>query len=681
MLPWLLAARPAGMAGADPVPDRGGSGRLGALRSNLVQVGPWRLLATFVVLIGAMLVARLSWDVPLLLIAERGLYDVRVFVTAPKVDQDQRVVLVTFIEETLRNTGKRSPLDRVLLGKALTNLDRLGARAIGVDVLIDQPQPGDAVLEAAMRSMRTPTYFAFTTNAANREFVFPWQEAYMRSLFARVASGATRPASIRLDVDSDNAWRVWPAAVAAPPPLLVDALTGSSRFTGFSGAVVFRKPAFKEKEVFARYQIDLFGDPETAEAFRPAIAGKIVLIGADLPEADRFITPFTRLLGTTTAGVELHATLIAQALDGVKPKPIPGGLLWAAAVLVVLLAALTGGFDLPVRLVAPLAIAQLGAIVLGPVALQNAGFDTHGLPAFGWAAGWLIAIIAASTTARIVGAEQRRFAQGALGKYLPRDVARQILRSPERLALSGERREIHALFTDIEGFTSMCQSLAPEMVAAMLNDYLDTMSDIVLDHGGTIDKFVGDAVVAFWGAPLARPDDAQRALAAAIAMAAAGERLMNQPVGRPPMGRTRVGLHRGEAVVGNFGGDGRIQYTALGDAMNVAARLEGANKTLKSNVLVSREAAEPIGLDKFRPLGRIRVRGRDKPIEVYEPVGSGSAVADADLAAAYARFEAGDSAALAVLRARAAAAPGDRALALLVERLASVGPGGAFDLD
>lgn len=668
------------MAGAEPVPDRGGS-RLAGLRSNLVQVGPWRLLATFIVLIGAVLVARLAWNVPLLLIAERGLYDVRVDVTARKVDQDQRVVLVTFVEETLRNTGKRSPLDRVLLGKALTNLDRLGARTIGVDVLIDQPQPGDAVLEAAMRSMRTPTYFAFTTNAANGEFVFPWQEAYMRALFARVASGATRPASIRLDVDSDNAWRVWPAPVAAPPPLLVDALTASPRFTGFSGAVVFRKPAFDDRPVFASYQIDLFGDPETAEAFRPAIAGKIVLIGADLPEADRFITPFTRLSGNTTAGVALHATLIAQALDGVKPKPIRGGLLWAAAALVVLLAALTGGFDLPVRLVAPLAIAQLAAIVLGPVALQNAGFDTHGLPAFGWAAGWLIAIIAASTTARIVGAEQRRFAQGALGKYLPRDVARQILRSPERLALSGERREIHALFTDIEGFTAMCQSLAPEIVAAMLNDYLDTMSDIVLDHGGTIDKFVGDAVVAFWGAPLARPDDAERALAAAVAMAAAGERLMDQPIGRPPMGRTRVGLHRGEAVVGNFGGDGRIQYTALGDAMNVAARLEGANKTLKSNVLVSREAAEPIGLQRFRPLGRIRVRGRDKPIEVYEPLGSGAAVADPDLVAAYARFEAGDRAALAVLRARAAAAPGDRALALLVERLVAVGPGGAFDLD
>jgi adenylate cyclase len=695
------ASPSAGIAAADP-----GTSRFGAFRAGLTQIGPWRLLAMAAVLIGAVFVARLAWQVPLLLIAERGLYDIRVDVTAPRVDQDQRVVLVTFVEETLRNTGKRSPLDRVLLGRALANLDRLGARGIGVDVLIDQPQPGDAGLEAAMAAMRTPTFFAFTTSADTGDYVFPWQEAYLRGLFARVGGGATRPASIRLDVDSDNAWRAWPRAVRQPPALLVDAITGPhgyagfrdpagyagfrdpagyaggrKDFTGFSGAVVFRKPAFVDRPVFASYQVDLFGDAETAEAFRSAIAGKIVLIGADLPEADRFITPFTRLSGKTTAGVELHATLIAQALDGRRPVPIPSALLWAAALLTVAAAALTGGFDLSVRLVVPLALAQLAIIIGGPVVLQAAGFDTYGLPGFGLGAGWLIGITAASTTARLVGAEQRRFAQGALGKYLPRDVARQILRNPERLALSGERREIHALFSDIEGFTSMCQSLAPEIVAAMLNEYLDRMSDIVLAHGGTIDKFVGDAVVAFWGAPLARADDAQRALAAAIAMAAAGQQLMTQPAGRPPLGRTRIGLHRGVAVVGNFGGDGRIQYTALGDAMNVAARLEGANKTLKSSVLVSHEAAAPIGLDRFRPLGRVRVRGRDRPIEVYEPVGAGSAVADPALAAAYARFDAGDAAALAVLQAAAAAAPADRTLGLLVERLAHVGPGGVFDLD
>ncbi len=656
--------------------------RFGVLRSALVQAGWLRLVATLGVLALAVVMARFGWQLPVLLAAERGLYDVRTAITAPRVDQDGRVVLVTFTEETLAATGKRSPLDRVLLGRALANLDRLGPRAIGVDILIDQPQPDDDKLETALQAMKTPTWFAYSTNADNGEFIMPWQEKHLRDLFARVAQGSVRPASIRLDVDSDNAWRTWPSPAKAPPKLLVNAITGAPGFETFTGASVFRKPRFVGRPVFASFPIDLFAEPETAAAMADAVAGKIVLIGADLPESDRFITPFTRLTGATTAGVELHATLIAQALDGRRPLPIPGLLLWAAAIAVVLLAAITGGFDLPARLVVPLGIAQVAAIFVVPFVLQGSQrIDTYGLPAAGLAAGWLLAVIAASTTARIVGAEQRRFAQGALGKYLPRDVAQQILREPGQLALHGERREIYALFTDIEGFTSLCQTLDPEAVATMLNEYLETMSRAVLEHGGTIDKFVGDAVVAFWGAPLARADDAQNALAAAIAMSKAGDVLMRPVAGRASLGRTRVGLHWGDAIVGNFGGEGRIQYTALGDSMNVASRLESANKTLKTAVLVSREAAERVGIDRFRPMGRVRVRGRDAPLEVFEPLGVGKGVADPGLAALYARFDAGDTEALAELQARAAAAPDDIALTYLVKRLASIGPGGCHDLE
>ena len=362
--------------------------RLAILRSALVQAGPLRLIATLGVLALAVVVARFAWQLPVLLTAERGLYDTRVSITAPRVDQDQRIVLVTFTEETLAATGKRSPLDRLLLGRALTNLDALRPKAIGVDILIDQPQPDDAILETALIAMRTPTYFAFSTTADNADFIMPWQEAHLRALFARVAAGSVRPASIRLDVDSDNAWRSWPTPAVVPPPLLANALTavgGRSRgFERFTGATVFRKPAFADRPVFASFPIDLFGDAEAAAALAPAIAGKIVLIGADLPEADRFITPFTRLSGATTAGVELHATLIAQALDGTKPRPIAGGFLWLAAITAVLLAAITGGFDLPARLVVPLGIAQVAAILVVPFLLQGTHrIDTHGLPAFG----------------------------------------------------------------------------------------------------------------------------------------------------------------------------------------------------------------------------------------------------------------------------------------------------------
>jgi len=147
------------------------------------------------------------------------------------------------------------------------------------------------------------------------------------------------------------------------------------------------------------------------------------------------------------------------------------------------------------------------------------------------------------------------------------------------------------------------------------------------------------------------------------------------------MGRTRVGLHWGDVVVGNFGGEGRIQYTALGDSMNVAARLEGANKSLKTAALISLEAAEQMGLEHFRAMGRVRVRGRDKPIEVFEPLGAGGAVADPVSAELIAAFDRGATAALDTLKERAAAAPQDKALAYLVKRLEQVGPGGVYDLD
>ena len=654
---------------------------LANLKRAVGQAGPLRLAATALVLLLAVLIARYSWNLPFTLAAERGLYDVRVDLNASRIDQDDRIVLVVFTEETLAATGKRSPLDRTMLARALTNLDALGPRAIGVDILIDQPQPEDAVLTQALLDMKTPTFFGFSSNAENGEYVMPWQEAHMRRFFANVASAPVRTANIRLDVDSDNSWRQWPNPAQRPPPLLVNAITGVKAYERYQGSAIFRKPLLADRPVFASLPIDLVGDPATAAALKDAIAGKIVLVGADLPEVDRFITPFTRISGTTTPGVELHAVLIAQALDGTRLVPVPLAVLWGLALLAVALGALTGGFDLGARLLIPAVAGEFALLGWLPYGLQGQGFDTFGVPCAGLGVAWLLALMAASTTARIVGAEQRRFAQGALGKYLPRDVAEQILREPERLALQGERRPIFALFTDIEGFTSMCQSQPPEVVAATLNEYLDTMSDVVLRHGGTIDKFVADAVIAFWGAPLARPDDPARALACAVEMAQAGERFKVDQPGRPAIGRTRVGLHWGDVVVGNFGGEGRIQYTALGDSMNVAARLEGANKILKTAALVSREAAEQMGLAHFRAMGRVRVRGREKPIEVFEPIGVGGAVDDKVVAGLCVAFERGDPQALAALKVRSAAAPQDTALAYLVKRMEQVGPGGVYDLD
>ena len=207
------------------------------------------------------------------------------------------------------------------------------------------------------------------------------------------------------------------------------------------------------------------------------------------------------------------------------------------------------------------------------------------------------------------------------------------------------------------------------------------MSNIVLDHGGTIDKFVGDAVVAFWGAPIARPDDGDRAVAALLAMNTftAGFALDGSN-DAAMMGRTRVGLHYGEAVVGNFGGEGRLTYTALGDAMNCAARLEGANKYLKTIALISQEARDRSASTVFRPMGRIAVSGRSTALVVWEPAPQMTEEERVLLSQLWTRFDNGERAALDEIEQICLTHDKDVALAAFAVRLREVGPGGTYEL-
>ncbi|THD38040.1 MAG: adenylate/guanylate cyclase domain-containing protein [Sphingomonas sp.] len=641
-------------------------------------------------LVGALLVARWSWDVMLARNAERAMYDLRAVAAAPQVGQDKRIVMIVFNDETLEATGKRSPLDRALLARALTNIDRLGAKAIGIDILIDQATPDDPLLIKAMQGMRTPTFLAFGTNATNPDAVQSWQEKFIREFQAKLAPGNVHPASIRLEDDADGVMRRWPPRPRGLPPLLVDRMAGGAgAFAGYTRAIDYRlphaidMPGIVSEPVFAKLPIDLFANDDAIDMLKSQVAGRYVLIGGDITDLDRFDTPQTLISkDKKTIGLEIHAVLLAQRLDGRVPVAISPLMLWLLALVVTLGGAGLGASDISGWRLAGLMGLGVVAIVALPVGLQYAGIDTLGLPAFGWLVGWTLAYIVAAAVARGFGSEQRRFAQGALGRYLPRDVASAILRDPSQLSLHGERTTIFALFSDLEGFTKLTHAVPPETTAVLLNNYLDRLSGIVLAHGGTVDKFVGDAVVAFWGAPIARPDDGDRALAAAIAMVEAGEAFRRAPPADcPPVGRTRVGLHRGEAIVGNFGGEGRMQYTALGDAMNTASRLESANKSLGTRALVSAEAAAAMTDPPLRPMGRITVRGRSTPIEVFEPIAEASRDDLHLFREMLDKFDSGETGALAALERYAGARDGDRALGKLVENLHRIGPGGCLALD
>ncbi|QFT78683.1 adenylate/guanylate cyclase domain-containing protein [Erythrobacter sp. THAF29] len=664
---------------------------------DLREAGAIQLIATALMVAFALFIARYSWvlpwneePTPLTSEAERAFYDLRSYYSADIVEQDDRIVMVVYTDQVLIDQGKRSPLPRGVLADALRNIDQMGAKAIGIDILFDQPQDEDAELIAALRSMQTPTAVAYANEFTNQADIVYEQRVFLDDFMAALEGSNARPASIRLD-NEFGVTRKWPSIEPDIPPLLGRVMLEDSgapieRFETYEGAIEYRRSLFADSELFPSISIDTFTDldPEIVPPLADAIRDKYVLIGGDIVDYDRVETSFTSVTGETPPGLAVHAEIIAQMLDGKAMPQISPVILWALAVLVVVTAILTALLEWPARRLVPLLLFLIVVFVGLPVVLQVRNVDTYGLPAVGWLVGWIIAFTAVTAAARSVGRKQRNFAHGALGKYIPRDIAQAIIDKPELLSLGGEKRQIYVMFSDLEGFTKMSHAIEPEMVAKLLNRYLEMLSQVVLDHGGVIDKFVGDAVVAFWGAPIAREDDAERAAKAGYAIWLAGEAFRAEAAGMgedlPPIGKTRVGLHFGEAVIGNFGGDTRIQYTALGDSMNTAARLEAANKPLESSVMASREFAERSGLDWWRRMGRVQLRGRAQPVDLYEPAPDFPEVDRVKLAEACDLAEHHRGKAVRLAQEVAARHPDDLALQNFVKRLENLGERGTYVL-
>ena len=669
---------------------------------NVREAGPRRLALTGTLVLLALLVARFGWGfgeqtIPGVTDAERAMYDFRVYLDADRnaVAQDERILLVVYNDQTLINARKRSPLDRGLLAAALRNLDGMDAKAIALDMLFDQPQDEDEELIATLRAMETPVSVGYARMATNAGDIVYEQEQYLEAFLARLEGSNARAASVRLN-DQYGITRVWPRLEPDEPPvlgrsMLISAGEAERAFPGYEGAIRFRLPVDASRPVFASLPIDTFADPalvaipELNAALAGQVRGKYVLIGGDIVDYDRVATPLSTAMGTQNPpGLQVHAEMLAQMLDRADFEAPWSITLWALAILVVTMAVLTGLLEWGSWKIYALLGAQFVVMVGAPFVMQFGGVDTYGVPAVGWLVGWIFAFAAVTSAARAAGAIQRNFAQGALGKYLPREMADEIIENPKLLALHGEKKTIYVLFSDLEGFTKMSHALEPEMVARLLNRYLEMLSQVVFDHGGVIDKFVGDAVVAFWGAPIARPDDGERAARAGYAIWQAGEAFRAEVAAMDPnlprIGKTRVGLHYGDAVVGNFGGDTRIQYTALGDSRNTAARLESANKALDSSVMASREFAERSGLDWWRAMGRVVLRGRARPVEIFEPAPDFPEEDRAILHEAAILADSDRAGAIRAIEGVAARHPDDAPLKNLLYRLNNAGEGNAYVL-
>lgn len=685
---------------------------MSSLVTVLRQIGRFQILGYAVLMALCLMAARYSLDLPLTMDAEHVLYDLSANLKPPVATADGKITVVAYDSATLETTHKRSPKDRGMLARALAVIDSMHPKAVGIDMIIDQPQPEDDQLVKTLRSMRTPTWIAYLGDGDKASDCYSgdvalekWQSDYLNHFFARLAGSNAHKTNVMYCDDTDLVLRRWPTPRKDRPLMAQTMIYGAAGGPAVAGPLVYHSPRAQAAEAsadgsepahmselssaYTRIPIQSFGDipadPSLAmtpgsplyELLKQQIQGRYVLIGVTVAGEDQFRTPMGQMYG-----IDVHANAINQLMDGKVFRPLPSWGLWATVAGMMLFGAWASLLRL--RFAFLILILTAAAVLFAtPTLLQRAGVDTLSFPAFGafmaWAAGYVIV----GAGARSLSSTQRTYAQNALGKYLPKDIALDIIRDPKQLELGGQRVDIYALFTDLEGFTRFTDSVEPELLAKVLNEYLDLLSETVLDYGGTIDKFVGDSVIAFWGAPIARPDDADRAVGAATAMQEAGERFRGMlPPGTPPIGRTRVGLHKSSVIVGNFGGEGRIQYTAFGDAMNTASRLESANKKLKTKALISGEALKGAqDSERYRPMGRITVRGREHPIQVYEPAGAFPAEALRRLDASWRRFDAGETAALAEIEALSADFPEDEALKGLVERLRSVGPGGVYRLD
>jgi adenylate cyclase len=318
-------------------------------------------------------------------------------------------------------------------------------------------------------------------------------------------------------------------------------------------------------------------------------------------------------------GVELHATELDNLLAGDFMRPAPW---WAQALILIIVCAaaavIVSGVSKAWRS-ALIYIAFLPVIPALGFAAFPAGFW---LPIVPGTFGVALSLIGASLASFATEGRQKRFLKSAFKQYLSPVFIEQIISHPERLKLGGEKRELSIYFSDLQGFTTISEMLTPEDLTTLLNEYLSAMADIIQDSGGTIDKYEGDAIIAFWNAPLDLPDHAVRALRASLQCQATlaqmrpgfRERVKNDLF-------MRIGINSGAAIVGNMGSRTHFNYTMLGDAVNLAARLEGINKQFGTYTMVS-GATMALAGNAFpaRELSRVAVKGKTIPVTVYEPM-------------------------------------------------------------
>ncbi|MEQ8708946.1 MAG: adenylate/guanylate cyclase domain-containing protein [Rhodospirillales bacterium] len=359
-----------------------------------------------------------------------------------------------------------------------------------------------------------------------------------------------------------------------------------------------------------------FHDILTGNVTADQLEGRIVVVGVNAGGiGERYTDPS----GLRLTAMDVQAQVIEQILSGrllTRPDWAPGGELLTTALTGILLI---------------VACRYLGAVMAGLVgtggllAVLSLWFAAH--QHYGMivdpvmpVSTIIVTFLGVSLVERWVAERKSKWIRGAFASYVSPNLVNTLTRNPDALQLGGERKELSFVFTDLAGFTSLVEQLKPDELPVLLSSYLDGMTRITFRHDGTIDKFVGDAVHVIFGAPVDQPDHAQRALACAFEMQQFARAFaVEKNAAGIAVGETRIGVNTGPVVIGNFGGSTMFDYTAHGDAINTAARLESANKQFGTDLCVSEMTALHCPDFQGRLIGELILKGKTIPLKTYEP--------------------------------------------------------------
>ncbi len=603
------------------------------------------------------------WHFRFFEVLEEKTLDLR-FTVRGKVAPGPETVIAAIDEKSINRLG-RFPWPRSVWGRVVDRLTEEGAKVIVFDVFFSERESvesDDMLQRAVMRSGRVilPVVFDFSESGykesgfTDKKLDFMMSSAYsvlkntddpftplkakmVLPTLLRFSAFAKALAHINMipDMDGTIRWEVlaieyqgdYYAPIGLQAARLYRGLKSEDLALDYGGSVLLGDTTIPIDE-FGRMLINYRGPNNTFPMYpvsdildRTTRAGafknKIVLIGATAQGIyDLRVTPFS----TNMAGIEKHASVVDTILrrDFISRTE-------ATVIPLVFLFALILGIYLPC-LGARAGIALFLALFAGYALIVYYLFVSKGIWFnFVYPSSALLFGYTSQTAYRFFTEERRaRDIRKMFSSYVSKRIVDELIRDPSKARLGGERKEITVLFSDIRGFTSFSEKHQPEEVVSMLNEYLGAMTDIVFEYDGTLDKFIGDAIMALWGAPIGQPDHVERAVRCALAM---GKRLSElqkkwAAEGKPVLD-TGIGINTGEMVVGNMGAEGKkMDYTVIGDHVNLGARVESLTRQYNNHIIITEFTYEKVkDIVEVNKLGSVTVKGKERPVVIYDLVG------------------------------------------------------------